>query len=372
RGASIWWMSNRRPHLVDARELHAWPPERLTPLNLHLIQAAPILVGEEAWLTFTDQALDGLRRGLRRLEDESRLEILHHGFDGFDRIGLVRADDSGRPALYPSGNILASDMVARLRVQDATGFVQNDAPILVERNIRQGHALVADGPKHQLCRQLLVLAGRTRAKPSALVPIQLISHDAKSHHATLAVAEDLYRRDQKPDVELAAFARRAILRELLHNLDIAHRIAIVRLQVGGAFRVQFDVLLRVQAVRILHLAQLLHLGWGDGRLSGTTPPQHINLPDAASTQRIQRIVGDIGLRELLRGATQDPRHIDSHIPDPDDRHLLGGKVEGQMTKVRMSVIPRHEFRGGVASGEIFARNAHRPVGLCAGRVHDHM
>src|SRR3989441_9158982 len=86
--------------------------------------------------------------------------------------------------------------------------------------------------------------------------------------------------------------------------------------------------------------------------------------------RLQGVVGDIGRRQLLRGPTEDPRHIHGDIAHTHHRGALDGEVELRVPIVGVAVVPGDELRRRVAPAKVFAGNAHAAVGLGARAVDD--
>ncbi len=87
-------------------------------------------------------------------------------------------------------------------------------------------------------------------------------------------------------------------------------------------------------------------------------------------QRLQGVVGDVGLQQLFRRAAQDAGHVDGHVADADDGHALLRQIKLLIAVIGMAVIPGHKLRCRVAADQVVAGDAQRPVGLRAGRVED--
>ena len=81
----------------------------------------------------------------------------------------------------------------------------------------------------------------------------------------------------------------------------------------------------------------------------------------ALAQRFERVVGDVGLCQLLGCAAQNPCDVHSDVSDAHHSDTLGGEVELMVPVVGVAVEPGHEFGGGVASWEILAGDPHAPV-----------
>src|SRR5690606_35935249 len=88
--------------------------------------------------------------------------VLHQLVDRLGRAGLVGPDVATRPALDPAGDIDAGHLDAAERVGHRAGE-------LVERQVGDGHAAVADRSQDGAGLDLLELAGRHRDRPTVLV-----------------------------------------------------------------------------------------------------------------------------------------------------------------------------------------------------------
>ena len=83
-------------------------------------------------------------------------------------------------------------------------------------------------------------------------------------------------------------------------------------------------------------------------------------------QGVQRVLGDVGMPELVHRLGQDPAYVRRHVAlAHDDRDLLT-QVEGPIAVVGVAVVPAHELRGGVAPGQVLARHPQPAIALRAG------
>src|SRR6185503_5183429 len=99
-------------------------------------------------------------------------------------------------------------------------------------------------------------------------------------------------------------------------------------------------------------------------------PQHHDLPDVRLRQHLERVICDVGGRELLTGEREHAGDIGGHVAVPDHDRALRGQVELEVAVVGVDVVPGDELGGGPAAGQVLARNSHAAVGLRADRVDD--
>jgi hypothetical protein len=119
-----------------------------------------------------------------------------------------------------------------------------------------------------------------------------------------------------------------------------------------------------------HAAQLAQLGARERGLRGAAPADHHDLLDRALAQCGERVVRDVGLRQLVGAERQDARDVGGHVPVPDHHGTLRGEVRREVGVVRVAVVPGDELRGGEAPRQVLSRDPERLVRLGPGRV-DH-
>ena len=88
----------------------------------------------------------------------------------------------------------------------------------------------------------------------------------------------------------------------------------------------------------------------------------------ALAQLLQRMVGDIGFQQRIRGQDQHACHIHRDVADHDGP--LTGEVDGQIAIVRVPIIPANKRGGRKGIGQIFTRDAHPSISLGANRIDD--
>src|SRR5262245_64995594 len=94
------------------------------------------------------------------MHETAVLRVLEQKRNRLGRVLLVRPDDPGRTALDPAGAV-----GARL-ADDAAAHVVNRAAALVERDVGEADAAVADAAKDEPAFERLVLVGRNRDEPA--------------------------------------------------------------------------------------------------------------------------------------------------------------------------------------------------------------
>ena len=111
------------------------------------------------------------------------------------------------------------------------------------------------------------------------------------------------------------------------------------------------------------LSELLDLGVGKLGLRGTPAGEDVDVADAALTERIQGVGGDVGAVKLVWRLGEDARHIHGHIADADDDNRAAAQVEGAVGEVGVAVVPGDELGGGEGAVELLALHAELAVRL---------
>ena len=190
--------------------------------------------------------------------------------------------------------------------------------------------------------------------------------------STLSVAEDLDGRDQEAQHDPAPPALRLEPGVAGQDLDVLARGRAGRLALepGAAERVDVHVAGVHEHVGVGHLAELEQLGVGERRLGRAAPAEHDDLLDGAAGEHVERVVGDVGLGQLVAGQREHAGDVGRDVAVAHHHRALAGEVEHAVAEVRVAVVPGHELGGGPAAGKVLAGNAHAAVGLGADRV-DH-
>ena len=162
------------------------------------------------------------------------------------------------------------------------------------------------------------------------------------------------------------------LGELAQGLDVdaGRLVDLVGLEEGGAGRVELDVGGVDDHVGVLHLAQLLDLRVGEGGLDRPAAAEDDDLADLLRVEQLDRVVGGVGLAQLVVGQGQHPGDVHRHVAVADHHRPLAGEVEVVVGVVGVGVVPADEGGGGVAAGQVLAGDAELAVGLAADREDD--
>ena len=108
----------------------------------------------------------------------------------------------------------------------------------------------------------------------------------------------------------------------------------------------------------------------NGACSGPRLPTTTHFLHPAVVQRLQRVVGDVGVGQHVRIGDQDARDVQRDVAVADDDGPPAGKIGRHLLEVGVRVVPADEVDGGDAARQVLAGNAQRPVGLRADGV-DH-
>ena len=168
------------------------------------------------------------------------------------------------------------------------------------------------------------------------------------------------------------FALRRALGELAQGLDVdaGGLVDLVGLEEGGARRVQLDLGRVDDHVGVLHLPQLPDLRVGEGGLHRPAAAEDDDLADLLRVEQLDRVVGGVGLAQLVVGQRQHPGDVHRHVAVADHHGALAGEVEVVVGVVGVGVVPADEGGGGVAAGQVLAGDAELAVGLAADREDD--
>ena len=91
---------------------------------------------------------------------------------------------------------------------------------------------------------------------------------------------------------------------------------------------------------------------------------------ALLVEHLDRVVGGVGLAQLVVGQRQHPRDVHRHVAVADHHGALDREVEVVVGVVGVGVVPADEGGGGVAAGQVLAGDPERAVGLAADREDD--
>ena len=126
----------------------------------------------------------------------------------------------------------------------------------------------------------------------------------------------------------------------------------------------------VHARQPLEVTEFAQLQRGEGGLQRSAATDDHDLLDAAFVQRLQRVVGDVGVGQQVGIGDEDARDIQGDVAVADDDGPARRQVGRHLLEMRVRVVPAHEVHGRDAAGQILAGDVQRPVGLRADGV-DH-
>ena len=118
----------------------------------------------------------------------------------------------------------------------------------------------------------------------------------------------------------------------------------------------------IDDVGIEHFAQFAHLRVGERGLRRPPAAEDDDLLDAGLREHVDRVVGGVGLLELLACEGEHPGDVGSNVSVTDHDHAVRGEVEDAVGEVGVGVVPGDELGRRVASGQILSIDAKRAVG----------
>ena len=164
-------------------------------------------------------------------------------------------------------------------------------------------------------------------------------------------------------------AGRSAVGKRTQNLHVLLRLGIVP-ELLLAAGVQLELPRVDQQIDPAQVGELLELSGRPLGLHRTPAHDEMNVADPARPQKRQRIVGDIGRRQIFRVPTENPRHVDGDVAGADDRRDGARQVDRQVEEVGVSAVPGNQRRRRMAAGEIFTRNCEPAVALTADSASD--
>src|SRR3954454_18460672 len=210
-------------HLARAHELDPRAALRRAQRALVLVDRPPPLPRDEVRAALGQPLLAGLRAGVGRRVQRARVAVLEDAGDGVGGVLLVGADHARRAALDPADGVLAGGAGAVVAGHPAA-LVADQAAALVERDPGQRQAAVADRAQHEPAGDDLLLVRGHGAQAAARVGLDAVAHHPHAgHRAVLTLAEDLHRRAQEAQLDLALVPVRLASRVLAQQLDVAPR-----------------------------------------------------------------------------------------------------------------------------------------------------
>ncbi len=138
----------------------------------------------------------------------------------------------------------------------------------------------------------------------------------------------------------------------------------------GRHRVQLGVAGSDDDVDAVHAAQLAQLRVRERGLRRPAAAEHDDAAYRALAQRGERVVGDVGARQLVGVAGEEPRDIGRDVAVADDDRGLVRQIGREVAEVRVAVVPADERGRGQAAGQVLTRGCRGAVRLRAHGV-DH-
>ena len=126
----------------------------------------------------------------------------------------------------------------------------------------------------------------------------------------------------------------------------------------------------VDVAERLRVAEFTQFQRGERRLQRAAPADDHDFLHAAGVQRLQRVVGDVGVSQHVGVGDQDARDVQRDVAVADDDGAAAREIGRHLLEVGVRVVPADEVDGGDAAGQVLAGNAQRSVRLGADRV-DH-
>jgi hypothetical protein len=322
------------------------------------IDLNPALVIDEPWLAVAHESLDRRVADRRRVEQPAGGEVFEQPVHRLVGVLLVGPDHAAGTALGPADDVLATPHPSAL--------VRDQPALLVERHLGERRAPVADRAEHRLRRNLDSLIARAGAQGPVGGGLERVTHERHRLDVTRTVQSN--RREQEAQHDLARLGGERTGGVLAQDLDVA-------LGGGGGGRIgdrlgEFELGRVDDDVSVGQLAELAQLRVGEGRLRAAPAGDHDDLANAAASELVERMVGDVGHGELVPRQHEHAGDVQRDIAGADHEDALAAEVEFKVAKVRMPVVPADEVGGRVASCQLLARDPHRAVGRRTDRVDD--
>src|SRR5205807_9343026 len=259
--------------LLPAPQLDARTAELLAGGTLDLVDREPAAVHDRVDASLCKQRFHGFGRGLGYVVNSTGPNVLEEESDRLGRVLLVRPDDACWPALDPARAV--DPRRRRSVVEDHPATMISDRPApLVEGQVREGNAVIADAAKDEAALEQLALFRRDCDEP-AFALLESIPHELDAFH--LLLTADCDRRHEESEANTRWFALRLALGKPTENLHVSPCIGFV-LQRGGTRGVEFEIGCIHEDVRARELAHLLELGRRKRCLRGSAAPDDYDLP----------------------------------------------------------------------------------------------
>src|SRR5579885_268461 len=281
-------------------------------------------------------------------------------------VGPVGADDPRRSALDPAGAVQPG--YHAVAVSQPAVVVRQNALALVKYEARNGPALVPYAAEQKPALELHLFPGAARGLVERR-PFQPVFFEHDRCKPLPAAKFD--RAFEKMEMNAATFCRSGRDGKAPENFHVlgADVVVLVR-QFRLALRVEDEVGGIDDGGRIGQLAQFAQFLVGEFGLGGTAAADDVDFTNAASRQRLQRVLGDVGVLQFVDGLGEDAADIRGDVALADDHRDFLRQVEGEIAVIGMTVVPADELGGRVAARQVLAGYAQAAIGLRPAGEHD--
>ena len=235
-------------------------------------------------------------------------------------------------------------MRARLLVAHSAADIPDQSAALVERNVVDGPAAIADGAQDQPALDLLALTRWHRPKSTAPVGLDPVARERKRRdRSVVAVAQQGDGGAQKPQADAVGLTPRLARCKLAQQLHIAPgrrvgllseptRAVLVELQLGGV-----DV-----NVGPRELSQLAELWIRERRLRRSSTAEQDDLLDLCPLELRQGVIGGIRPGQFSRLEYEHAGDVDRDVAVADHHGPPGGQIEPLVGGFGVAVVPGDE------------------------------
>ncbi len=159
-------------------------------------------------------------------------------------------------------------------------------------------------------------------------------------------------------------AGRRSQRDRTQKLHVLLRLRIVA-ELPFAAGVELELARVDDEIDPFEVRELFELAGRPFGLHRAPPHEEVDVADAARLQRGERVVGDVGGREVQWIPPENARHVDGDVAGSDDSGNRAVEIDRQIEKVRVGAVPCDQRRRGVAARQVLAGDAEAPVALAA-------
>ena len=308
------------------------------------VQHLPIVVGDVGNGPRLEQGFDsGWVAGFVGYARQGR-QVLDHLADGFNRVGLVGADDAARSSLGPAGDVAARHRGAVL--DDPAGGVGNHAAVVVEGQPGHRGAEIADRPQQQTCCEILLDAGGFGAHG---VTVEDRPVGAESDTGDPVIPEDPNRGAEEPK-HYSTFV--TVLR--LGGVPLQGRHLASYRGVERVAETIGEIIVFDHDVDAGQSPEFLQFRIVERCVKVGSTSHDDNLAYPAAGQRGQGVIGDVRPGELRDREGEDTGDVECDVAVADEYDPLAGQVGIEVGGIRVAVVPGDKGPRGDTAGEILA------------------